>query len=157
VIECVAVDALGQELTGAAPPPTPPTLSRIGQAHKRWRDHRRRRGAPRLPVGTTFTAQISEPAKLTVTITTRVAGRRGPAGLCLRTKARHPRPRCLRTATVGVLSATVRHAGTAKLRFSGRVSGGRLLPPGRYTASIFATDAFGSSSRPRSLTFTIVR
>ena len=46
------------------------------------------------------------------------------------------------------------HPGTDRLRFKGRVAGGKKLKKGRYTATITATNKSGTS-RPVSLSFTI--
>jgi hypothetical protein len=42
------------------------------------------------------------------------------------------------------------------LKFSGRI-GRRALRPGSYRATITATDAAGNKSRPKTLSFKIVR
>jgi CSLREA domain-containing protein len=46
--------------------------------------------------------------------------------------------------------------GTTRKKFSGRI-GKRALKPGRYRLTMVATDAAGNRSRPKRLTFTVVR
>jgi hypothetical protein len=47
-------------------------------------------------------------------------------------------------------------AGANRKKFSGRI-GKRALRPGRYRATLVATDAAGNHSRPKRLAFRIVR
>jgi hypothetical protein len=57
------------------------------------------------------------------------------------------------------LAGTIRrnsHAGANRIAFSGRI-GRRALRPGRYVATITATDASGKPSAPRTLRFTVVK
>ena len=70
------------------------------------------------------------------------------------TRARRFRPRCTRLAVRGTLSRT-RRAGRTSTPFTGRI-GRRALAPGRYRATVRATDAAGNVSRPRSIDFTVV-
>lgn len=65
----------------------------------------------------------------------------------------HKRPRF---AKVGALQRANRRAGANTLVFDGRI-GGRALKPGRYRATLVATDAEGRRSAPRRATFTIRR
>jgi len=46
--------------------------------------------------------------------------------------------------------------GADSVKFSGRI-GRRALRPGRYRATITATDPSGNGSKPRSVSFRIVR
>lgn len=79
---------------------------------------------------TRFRYTLSEPAKVSIAI-----------------ERRHHR--------VGVLRATER-AGRQGRHFNGRIRG-HALRPGRYRARIVATDHQGAKSKPRRLTFRIVR
>jgi hypothetical protein len=58
--------------------------------------------------------------------------------------------------TQGTLTFTA-HIGTNKVAFEGRISASKQLKLGRYTLVITATNAAGRSSKPRSLSFTIVK
>ena len=49
------------------------------------------------------------------------------------------------------------HTGTNTLSFQGRISASKMLPPGRYTLLITATNTVGQNSQPQSLDFTIVK
>jgi hypothetical protein len=48
------------------------------------------------------------------------------------------------------------YAGGNRVKFSGRV-GRRVLPTGRYRATLVGIDATGSRSKPRTVTFRILR
>jgi DNA-binding beta-propeller fold protein YncE len=65
----------------------------------------------------------------------------------------HGRPRFARA---GALQRLNRPAGLNTLAFSGRI-GGRALRPGRYRATLVATDAQGRRSAPRRASFTVLR
>ena len=58
-------------------------------------------------------------------------------------------------SSVGTLTRGKLAAGTHSLGFSGRL-GRRALQPGRYHATIVATDAAGNASKPHTISFTIV-
>jgi hypothetical protein len=63
--------------------------------------------------------------------------------------------KCTRVTRRGTLTR-VSHAGANKVAFSGRI-GSKALRPGRYQATLTATDAVGNSSKPRTIRFSIVR
>lgn len=122
-----------------------------------------RRGRAEVPVaarakrGTTFRYRLSEDARVVFTIQRALPGRRvGRA--CRRPTARNrARLRCTRYVRVrGGRFAAKAHAGANRKRFSGRI-GRRALKPGRYRASLVATDAAGNHSLPKRLTFRVVR
>lgn len=69
-------------------------------------------------------------------------------------KLRHAR-RCTRIVTRGTLTR-LSHQGANRVAFSGRI-GSRALRPGRYQATLIATDATNHASRPKTITFTIVK
>jgi hypothetical protein len=54
-----------------------------------------------------------------------------------------------------VLSATG-HTGINRIPFDGQLTSGTRLPPGRYTATVLATNAAGLTSQKESVRFTIV-
>ena len=88
------------------------------------------RSSWKLRNGTTFALGLGTRAKLL---------------LVFRRRGRHK--------VIGTLAANG-HPGTDRIRFKGRVAGGKQLKPGRYTVTITATNNAGVS-RPVSLSFTI--
>ena len=122
-----------------------------------------RRGRAEVPVaavkrGTTFRYRLSEDARVVFTIQRALPGRK-VGGRCRRPTARNrSRPRCTRYVRVrGGRFAAAAHAGANRKRFSGRI-GRRALKPGRYRASLVATDAAGNASRPpKRLAFRVIR
>jgi hypothetical protein len=108
------------------------------------------RTARRHPRGTTFSFTLDQPATMRVKIQRRSSGRR-VHGVCK--PRRRTGPRCTRYTTNATLTRSA-HAGTNKLRFSGRIRN-RTLRPGRYRAVFIATDAAGSS-KPQTLRFRVV-
>ena len=123
-----------------------------------------RRGRAEVPVaaaakrGTTFRYRLSENARVVFTIARALPGRRVGRACRKPTARNRTRPRCTRYVRVrgGRFAATAR-AGANRKRFSGRI-GRRALKPGRYRASLVATDAAGNASRPpKRLAFRVVR
>jgi hypothetical protein len=152
-----------------APPPLPttsprdtlaPSVSRFSMSRRRFRVGPRRTArvaaARRTSRGTTFRFRLSERATVRIAIERGRPGRR-VAGRC-RPAARRVRRRrpCIRYIAVETLVRRNTAAGRRTLSFSGRI-GRRALRRGRHRAVITATDAAGNRSRPRALTFTIVR
>jgi hypothetical protein len=137
----------------------PPIVSGVGQTAKRWREddtlpHIAAKN--KLPVGTTFSFALNQRATVRFSFTQKVAGRR-VHGKCVALSAKNrSKPRCTRTINAGTLTFTG-HPGAAKVRFAGRISPTNKLKPGHYTLRITATNTELKRSRPRSLTFTIVK
>ncbi len=153
----------------SCPPPAPiapasaPTLSNLGQSAKTWREGKllaqlSSTGAKRkkkLPVGTTFSFKLDQPAQVTFTFTKATPGRKvGKRCVAQTHKNRHKR-RCTRTVVAGTLAFSA-HAGTNKVRFQGLISRRKKLKPGTYKLLVVATVA-GKRSRTGTLSFTIVR
>jgi hypothetical protein len=69
-------------------------------------------------------------------------------------RATRGKPRCTRYQPIGSFAAAAL-AGENHRRFSGRI-GGRSLRPGRYRASLTATDPAGNASAPRRLPFRVL-
>ncbi len=104
--------------------------------------------------GTAFKYSLSEAASIKIVVTERVSGkRRGRSCVAPIRKLRKAR-KCTRTITLGTLTR-ISHRGANTVAFSGRI-GSRALKPGRYQARITAIDTARHSSRPQTLTFTIV-
>ena len=121
----------------------------------------RPRGAAEVPVaarakrGTVFRYTLSEPARVVFTIKRATIGRR-VGGSCRRwTSANRNRRRCTRYVRAGRF-AKQSATGANRHRFSGRI-GRRSLRPGKYRATLVATDAAGNRSTPRRQGFTVVK
>lgn len=109
----------------------------------------------RTPTGTAFRFTLSTKADVRIRILRRTAGRR-VGGQCLAaTPKRAKRKRCDRYVAVNALVRTGLPSGANTVAFSGRL-GKRKLPLGAYRAELVASAA-GGSSKPVTLTFTIVR
>ena len=140
--------------------PTSPSLRRVRQSASRWLEGNARATITarrdRLPVGTTFSFSLNEPATVSFAFTQSLDGRR-IGRRCVAPGSRNLRePRCTRTVIRGTLSFTAR-PGTNRVRFTGRLSGNRRLKPGAYTLLVMATNTARQRSVTRRLTFTIVR
>jgi hypothetical protein len=150
--DCIAVPDIGaREVTGQGVECDPfPTISGFGVSNRVFapkggkgakRSAMARSSALHKPVkrGTKFSYTLSEPAKVSIVIE-RKGTRRGK-------KARFVK--------VTTLSSEKR-SGKQSTPFSGRVRG-KPLKPGRYRATIVATDAAGQASAPHRLSFRIIR
>ena len=152
----------------AAPPPpkcdasqtagqgchTPPLLTNVHQSHRHWRERNLRQPNHHKPTGTTFSYTLNEPATLSLAFTQKHPGRQLAHRCQTPSKTNRDKPRCTRTLTIATLTATG-HAGPNHLPFKGRILHAKKLGPGTYTLVITA-HAFASTSRPRTLTFTIL-
>jgi hypothetical protein len=144
-------------------PSAPPSISRLVESHKRWREGRamaqisvrksKARGA-KAPLGTTFTFTLNEQATVTFMFAQQLTGR-SVKGRCAAPNRNNRRKRaCKRTAIRGVLTLTGR-IGRNAVSFQGRLSRSQELPPGRYVLRVMAASASGQSPAKR-LLFTIV-
>jgi FG-GAP repeat len=144
--------------SGGSSKSTQPVLTHVTQSHRRWRERasvpKRLRHAS-IPVGTTFSFTLNEPAVVVVAFTQRVNGRPVKGACVTRTRRTPRKPACTRRLTRGSLAVAER-AGRQRIRFDGRLRRGERLPPGNYNAVIAATSAGLSSSGER-LSFAIVR
>jgi hypothetical protein len=112
----------------------------------------KRRRAPR---GTTFRYSLSEPATVRIAIERARPGRR-VGSVCRRaTRKLRKKRRCTRFVASGTLTRRAA-SGTNSTRFSGRL-GSKALRPGRYRASVSATDRARNRSRARRVSFNVVR
>jgi hypothetical protein len=145
--DCVAMPDIGAyEVTGQSIPcDPPPTITNFGLTNRVFAPKRKRkrkgqasRAARR---GTKFTYTLSEPATVRITI----EGQR---------KVRGGKKRKARFVKVTTLSAQ-EQSGKQSTPFSGLVKG-RPLKPGRYRATITATDSAGQASAPQQRSFKIV-
>lgn len=109
----------------------------------------------RTPTGTAFRFTLNAKADVRIAILRRTTGRR-VGGQCLAaTPKRARRKRCKRYVAVNTLVRTGLPSGANTVAFSGRL-GTRKLAPRTYRAELVAS-APGGSSKPVTLTFTIVR
>jgi hypothetical protein len=114
-------------------------------------------GAAKVAVGTAFAFQLSAAASVTVSINSATPGLRSGKRCVKPTaalKRKHARG-CSLIKSVGTLTRTTEGAGRDQLAFSGRI-GLRVLSPGRYTATLTASNT-GGHSTPATVTFTILR
>jgi len=135
-----------------------PAVTGFSESATKWRRGRslpRVSSASSVPVGTTFSFSLNEPATTTFTFTQSVAGRRAHGKCAALSPGNAHRPRCKRTVAVGSFGVSGR-AGLDKLRFQGRLSNAKTLRPGTYAVSVNAHDAHGLKGVSRSISFTIV-
>jgi hypothetical protein len=140
--------------------PTPPIVSNVAQSHRSWREGSRLASLSRkkklVPLGTTFSFTLNEQTSVSFAFTQQVGGRK-VKGKCVAQTRKNRRNRvCKRTVTQGTFSFTG-HAGSNKVSFQGRISHSKKLGLGSYTLVITATNAGGQHSRPKQLSFTIVK
>jgi hypothetical protein len=160
--DATSVDAAFTTPTPGSGPGSAPQILGARLTHARFRVSPRAtavsaRARTPLPLGTRFTFTLSALAKVKISITHAGSGlRSGHRCVAPTTKLRraHAR-RCTRTIADGTLTRAHLKAGKASVPFSGRI-GRRALRPGRYTATISATNGSGST-KPVRLRFTIVR
>jgi hypothetical protein len=110
---------------------------------------------PKHQKGTTFEYTRSEAATVQIAISQRLSGRRhGKRCVAATRKLRHARA-CTRIIARGTLTRTS-HQGANSVAFSGRI-GSRALKPGKYRATLTATDSAKRTSKPRTIQFSIVK
>lgn len=117
----------------------------FGSAAARARKHRK---------GTAFRYTLSESATVKIVVAQVTSGRRRGKTCVAPTRRLRKARRCTRILTKGTLTRTSRK-GVNSVAFSGRI-GSRALRPGRYRATLTATDAARKASVPRTIAFTIV-
>lgn len=144
--------------TGGGGPAPAPSLSAFGISNRVFAvagtGGRSRHRAPKR--GTAFRARTAHALRLAVALERSEPGRRGRGGRCVKpTRANRRARRCTRRVQAGTLVYTVRD-GSNTLRWSGRI-GRRAAPAGSYRAVATARDGHGRTSRPRSVSFRIVK
>jgi hypothetical protein len=109
--------------------------------------------------GTTFRYALSEPATVTIAIARVLPGRRVGRRCAKPSRTNRRRRRCNRYKRAVVLTRAAQ-AGANETPFSGRWLDSRnrrrALTPGRFRATITATDAAGNASTPTRLNFRVV-
>jgi hypothetical protein len=162
-VTATATDAAGNSanasgLTALNGPPTLQALTMLRRvfaiaASPTAIEAQRRRRPKR---GTAFRYSVSEPSRVTIGIQRILPGKRVGA------RCRKPAPRlkrrrsCKRYVRAGRTLVRNVPAGRIRTNFSGRI-GRRALRPGRYRATLVATDSAGLRSSPRTITFRVVR
>ncbi len=111
--------------------------------------------ATRTRKGTTFRFRLSEDARVVFAIQRAKPGRRVKRRCVKPTRSNRSRPKCTRFVAAGRFAVNAT-AGANVKKFSGRI-GRRALKPGRYRATLRATDAAGNSSARKRLKFRVVR
>jgi hypothetical protein len=143
--------------------PTAPRITGARLTHKRFRVSKRataisaRATRRPAPLGTSFRFTLTSAATVRIAIAHTVGGlRKGRS--CVAPTATLKRAHahaCGRTVTLGTLTRRNQPASSRSVAFSGRI-GRTVLKPGRYVATIAATNA-GGSATPVRLVFTVTR
>jgi hypothetical protein len=148
--------------TAAGPPRRssvlPLALTNARQSHRVWRRGGRLAQISRtrrVPVGTTFSFALNQPARVTFAFTQRARGRKVKGRCVAQTRRNRRRSSCRRTVTRGTFSFAA-HTGSNIVVFQGRLSRARRLLPGAYTLLITAVGGAGQRSATSRLAFTIV-
>jgi hypothetical protein len=108
-----------------APPPAPLALTKLAESHRKWREK----------AGTTFSFNLSGPARVKLAFRQFLHGRSVPRGS--RTLQGMP--------------------GKNSIHFTGRFGNGSRLAPGRYEVVVTATDPSGQRAKAKHIAFTIIR
>jgi hypothetical protein len=128
-----------------------PTIAKARESNPRWLE-RAHHGA-KLPVGTTFSFSLDQPATVTLKFT-RAAGGRMAGGRCVApSAAAADASACTRSLAAGALTLSA-HSGANALSFAGHIRGSSL-PPGVYSVVISAKGLSGRLSSTVSLHFRI--
>jgi hypothetical protein len=134
-----------------------PVVSKVSIKPKRFLAGKklRKKTKKRPAVGGRLRYTLSEAAKVSVRIDAKLKGKR-VKGRCVKPRPRNrKRRRCNRFVRRGTLSANGK-LGANRLNVTGLIKK-RKLRPGRYRATITATDEAGNVSEPRPVSFKILR
>ncbi len=104
--------------------------------------------------GTTFKYTLSEAATVKIVVTERFPGRRHGRRCVAPTRRLRNARRCTRIIVKGTLTRTSA-AGANTVAFSGRI-GSKPLRPGRYQATLTATNSANDTSKRQTVNFRIV-
>ena len=141
---------------GGAPDATAPVISGVRVTNKRFRvgASRTALSARRAKRGTAFVFTLSESARTTIAIAQRLPGRK-KGKKCVKPR-KGLKKRCTRFVAKVALTRTKAVQGVNRVAYTGRTRKG-ALKPGRYRATLRATDAAGNRSKARTVNFTVVR
>ena len=139
---------------------TKPRVSRVGMSRKRFKVGRKRTPiSAAVKAGTTFRYTLSEESTIRITIERALPGRRARkrSGPCRApSKKRAKNRKCTRYKRSGTLTRRGEGPGRDSTAFSGRI-GRKALKPGKYRATLRATDAAGNRSSAKRLSFRVVK
>jgi len=108
----------------------------------------------RVRRGTKFKFRLSEDASTTITIHRMLPGRR-KGRKCVKPR-RGLKKRCTRFVKAARLVRRNTKLGPNSIAYTGRIRK-KALKPGRYRATLVATDTAGARSAPKRLRFRVVR
>jgi hypothetical protein len=146
VADVVLVDTVAPMITHASISPTTWAVNAKGRSETAV-------SAGRAKKGTVITYTLSEPARVVFTIERALPGRR-VGRKCTRPTRSTKGKKCTRYKRFGRF-AQAAVAGRNRKPFSGRIAS-KKLKPGRYRASLMATDPAGNASNVRRLRFRVV-
>jgi hypothetical protein len=106
--------------------------------------------------GATLRFSLSSPGSISIVFERALAGRRVGTACRAPSSALRRARACVRYLRAGAMRRSSLPAGASALRFTGRI-GSRALTPGRYRATIAATDTAGRRGQPRSAGFEVLR
>jgi hypothetical protein len=165
--DCTAVPDIGAfEVTGqeaTCPVDPAPSVSAFGITNKVFapagKSAKATTSARKPKQGTRFTYKLSEPARVAIVIARKTLGRRlgkGTKSRCTKVTPANrdkgkPCTRFVKKTTIGGQE----QSGRQSTPWNGRI-GKKPAKPGKYRATIVATDTAGQRSKPRSLSFKIV-
>jgi hypothetical protein len=158
-VSVTSTDALGNSsTTGGAvkiKDNTKPRISRLTMTRRRFAIGAKPTARRAAKAGSAFRYVLSERARVTIRIERRGPGRRVGRKCRAASPRLHKHKSCARYTSVGTLTRRARPAGRKATAFSGRI-GKKALRPGRYRATLRATDAAGNRSAVRRITFRVV-
>jgi hypothetical protein len=135
----------------------PPRLTGVAESAKRWREGSAFAqisvNRQKLPVGTTFSFGLDEPASVAFKFTKSISGRKVRKRCVAHAKKNTKKRRCTRITAADTLTLSA-HTGVNKMHFEGLISKHKKLEPGSYALTLTAT-ASGKHSTPSTLHFTI--
>lgn len=135
---------------------TPPKITKIKVSAKRWLPGPKLPSVLKLPVGTTISFRLDEPARSNLIFQRPLAGRR-VGGKCVKaTAANRDRKACVLYVSAGNTPSFAARAGGNRVRFQGRVSRGKTLTSGTYRVVVRARDAAGNVAKKSGPSFTIL-
>ncbi|MDQ6776862.1 MAG: right-handed parallel beta-helix repeat-containing protein [Actinomycetota bacterium] len=161
VVDMGAFEATFHYPVPPCPPllPGAPTLTSVSESASKWLESNHlatiTKASQKLPVGTTFSLDVSVAATVKFVFEQSVSGRKVGKKCVAKSKHNAKNHRCTLGVTPDNLSFAG-HAGTNTARFYGRISSHKKLGPGTYTLVITATAA-GATSKPATLKFTVAK
>jgi DNA-binding beta-propeller fold protein YncE len=135
-------------------------LSSLRETEKRWREGkalaRISSRKPSVPVGTRFSFDLNQSARVTFAFIQSLPGRSVSKRCVAPTKKNEHAHHCLRSVIAGTLKLSAAR-GLSTVRFDGLFSKYKRLSPGDYTLVVSATAPSGQHATTTALHFTIAR